>query len=212
MPRPVLALDLLDARPVLLRHVAAGRIAFAMGVRETTAANGAILLHVAEGTRFRSARAPDGSKQGSLTEWVLANASWSGGQALHVVALDDWFSVICMWQDETFAGWHVNLPRPLVRTPVGWDTEDLVLDIEVSPDGSWSLDDLEDFERAVEEGHIDARAHLAVLRGVDEALARLNRSAAPFREEWTVSPPVRLDPVPLPDGWEALAPDGDLRT
>lgn len=47
---------------MLLRHVTAGRIAFAMGVREITA------------------------------DRVLADVSWSGGEALHVVARDDWFS------------------------------------------------------------------------------------------------------------------------
>ncbi|MDQ3630273.1 MAG: DUF402 domain-containing protein [Actinomycetota bacterium] len=194
----------IDTRPVLLRHVTVGRIAMAMGVREVAAGTGVVVLHVADGTNFKSARAPDGSKQRSLTEWVLADASWSGGEALHVVRLDEWFSVICMWQHQLFAGWHVNFQRPLLPSALGWDTEDLVLDIEVAPDGSWSLEDQEDFERAVDEGHIDGRARAAVLREVDEAIGRLNRAEAPFSEDWTVRPYVRLEPVPLPDGWDVL--------
>lgn len=198
--------SLIDARPVLLRHVTAGRIALAMGVREATAGSGVAVLHVADGTNFRSARAPDGSKQRSSTDWVLAEASWSGGEALHVVRLDDWFSVICMWQHQNFAGWHVNFQRPLVPSALGWDTEDLVLDMEVAPDGSWSLEDQDDFECAVDAGHIDAGTHRAVLRAVDEALARLNQAAVPFGQDWTVPPHVSLEPVPLPDGWDSLPP------
>lgn len=194
----------MNSRPVLLRHVTGGRVAFAMGVQELVGDHGLVMLHVADGTRFKSARAPDGSKQRSITEWVLADASWSGGEALHVVQLGDWFSVICLWQQRTFAGWHVNLQLPLRSSALGWDTEDLVLDIEVASDGSWSLEDRGDFERAVEGGHIDRVTRDAVLRGVDEALIRLARRDVPFSEEWTVPPQPAREPVPLPEGWDVL--------
>ncbi len=193
-----------DARPVLLRHVSGGRIALAMGVWEFTNDQGGVMLHVADGTNFKSARAPDGSKQRSLTEWVLADASWSGGEALHVVQLGDWFSVICMWQHGSFTGWHINFQRPLRSSALGWDTEDLVLDIEVALDRSWSLEDLVEFERAVDEGHIDVEASAAVRRAVDVAVARLDRGEAPFLDDWTVPPGLFGGPFALPVGWESL--------
>lgn len=156
---------------MLLRHLTGGRVAFAMGVRELLADRARVMLHVADGTRFKSARAPDGSKQRSLAEWVLADAVWSGGEALHVVQPGDWFSVICLWQQATFAGWRINFQRPLRPSPLGWDTEDLVLDIEVAPDGSWALEDRADFEHAVDGGYFDRETQHAVMNAVEEALA-----------------------------------------
>jgi dihydroneopterin triphosphate diphosphatase len=195
---------LIDAPRVLLRHVTNGRIALAMGVREIRNRRGGVMLHVADGTTFRSARAPDGSKQRSLTEWILADVSWSGGEALHVVQLGDWFSVICLWRNRRFVGWHVNFQRPLRPSSLGWETEDLVLDIEVAPDHSWSVRDLADFENAVDEGHLEAETSAAVLRAMDEAIMRLDGGYAPFSEDWTAPPPIVASPVSLPDGWESL--------
>lgn len=88
-----------------------------MGVRELLGEANRVMLHVADGTRFKSARAPDGSRQRSLGEWVLADALWSGGEALHVVQPGDWFSVICVWKQGLFAGWHINFQRPFDPAP-----------------------------------------------------------------------------------------------
>ena len=37
-------------------------------------------------------------------------------------------------------GWYVNLQEPLRRSRLGFDTDDLILDIWVQPGGSWSLE------------------------------------------------------------------------
>ncbi len=50
----------MNSRPVLLRHLTGDRAACAMGVRELLADRARVMLHVADGTRFKSARAPDG--------------------------------------------------------------------------------------------------------------------------------------------------------
>lgn len=189
---------------MLLRHVTGGRVAFAMGVRELLSDGDHVMLHVANGTRFKSARAPDGSKQRSLAEWVLADALWSGGEALHVVKASDWFAVICLWKQETFAGWHINFQRPLRPSALGWDTEDLLLDIEVAPDGSWTLEDRADLEQAVNGGYFDCETQQAVMNAVEEALARLGRREDPFGDGWTVPPELARGPVALPAGWESL--------
>jgi NAD(P)H-flavin reductase len=35
------------------------------------------------------------------------------------------------------AGWYVNIQEPFRRTSIGFDTQDLELDIVIEPDGSW---------------------------------------------------------------------------
>lgn len=112
--------------------------------------------------------------------------------------------MICLWQQAAFAGWHINFQRPLRPSPLGWDTEDLVLDIEVATDGSWALEDRADFEHAVDEGYFDRETEHAVMNAVEEALARLGRREVPFGVGWTVLPELARGPVELPDGWESL--------
>ncbi len=44
--------------------------------------------------------------------------------------------------DRDFTCWHLNLQAPFRRTPIGYDTQDLELDLVVSPDGSFVLKDV----------------------------------------------------------------------
>jgi predicted RNA-binding protein associated with RNAse of E/G family len=54
--------------------------------------------------------------------------------------------------DREFACWYVNLQTAFVRTSVGYDTQDLELDIVVTPDGTWTLKDLDVLDDRVAEG------------------------------------------------------------
>jgi predicted RNA-binding protein associated with RNAse of E/G family len=60
-----------------------------------------------------------------------------------------------------FTGWYVNFAAPPVPTPDGIESMDLVLDMFVLPDGSWSWKDREDFDRAVDDGVLEP--HLPAL-------------------------------------------------
>ena len=55
-------------------------------------------------------------------------------------------------RDGEFAGWYVNLQEPLRRSPLGFETDDLVLDIRIQPDGSWAWKDEDELEEAVRLG------------------------------------------------------------
>jgi len=56
--------------------------------------------------------------------------------------------------DREFACWYINLQTAFVRTAIGYDTQDLELDIIVLPDGSWTLKDLDVLDDRVAEGRI----------------------------------------------------------
>lgn len=43
--------------------------------------------------------------------------------------------------ERKFDGWYVNLQGPFRRTPLGFDTQDLELDVLVELDGTWSYKD-----------------------------------------------------------------------
>lgn len=98
------------------------------------------------------------------------------------------------WVDGRYVGWYVNLERPWRRSAHGVDSDDLTLDVVVTPDlSSWSWKDEDELAWAVEHGAMSAAdAELARDAG-EEAIALVSSSAWPFVDD---------DPV-----WSACAPD-----
>jgi hypothetical protein len=87
---------------------------------------------------------------------------------------------------------YVNFQEPLRRTPIGFDTVDLVLDLVVSPDGGCRRKDEEDFARAVAAGQIPPETAEVVLADAVHMEAVAAAAGAPFDEDWrSWRPPVR---------------------
>jgi hypothetical protein len=120
-------------------------------------------------------------------DWLLRDQPWHTISQLNLVRWDAGHAVELLWEAETgdFAGWYVNIQEPLRRSALGFDTDDLVLDIWVEPDGTWRWKDEDELEEAVELGRFtQAQA--------DEIRAEGER--------------VLVEP-PWPTGWEDWRPD-----
>lgn len=88
------------------------------------------------------------------------------------------------WEADTwrFDGWYVNLQSPFVRTSLGFDATDDILDIEIEIDRSWAWKDEDELEEAV--------------------LAR-----EPYTKPWVDWRPDERWSIPaLPNGWQSLPP------
>ncbi|MGQ0434517.1 MAG: DUF402 domain-containing protein [Microthrixaceae bacterium] len=117
------------------------------------------------------------------------------------------YSVIRTWNaaDERFHGWYVNLEQPWIRTTVGFDSRDDVLDVTTSSDLSqWHLKDADELDFAVKVGLFttaDARAIHATAESTAEDIVHRRW---PFDDAtWDrVLPPELLAPSSLPDGWD----------
>ena len=97
-----------------------------------------------------------------------------------------------------FVGWYINLASPWARFPLGFDTEDHVLDVVVADDrSSWEWKDADDLAWMVERGaYAEDRAEL-IRRNGEAAIARLERREPPFDDDSWSS--VAIDPSwPLP--------------
>ena len=106
-------------------------------------------------------------------------------------------SLYLFFDDGRFGNWYVNLERPLLRTPVGFDTFDEKLDIVVEPDGRWQLKDEDELEQAAALGMLDA----AAVRG--EAARVL--AAPPWPTGWEDWRPDPAWPLPaLLPGWDVV--------
>ncbi len=106
-------------------------------------------------------------------------------RTLHFFAPDTWARVILVWTGTgEFRGWYVNLELPPVRTHDGIRTMDLVLDVQVHPDGSWAWKDREEFDEAVRRGVLD-RELLGTLEDHAHAvLAQASARTGPFEARW----------------------------
>lgn len=66
--------------------------------------------------------------------------------------------------------WYVNIQEPFRRTPLGVDTQDLELDIVISPDGSWQFKDDELLEPWIERGRY-SESEVAAIRAEGARIA-----------------------------------------
>ena len=80
--------------------------------------------------------------------------------------------------ERAFAGWYVNLQEPFRRTPIGYDTYDLELDVWIPAGGGWSFKDDELLDVRVDEGRFTT-AEAAEIRALGAEIgAMLDRGAA----------------------------------
>ena len=117
-------------------------------------------------------------------------------------------SILLLWAAEfrEFLLWYVNLEDPMVRTHIGFDYLDRLLDIEIAPDLSrWKWKDEDELEDAVACGILTSQeAH--VIRAEGEAvIAALDAGQPPFDELWDRWRPDPGWPTPgFPEGWSDL--------
>ena len=94
----------------------------------------------------------------------------------------------------------------MVRTPIGFDYLDRLLDIEISPDLSrWEWKDEDELEEAVARGIVTSQeAHVIRAEG-ESVIAALDAGHPPFDEPWDRWRPDPCWPTPsFPEGWRDL--------
>jgi hypothetical protein len=105
-----------------------------------------------------------------------------------------------------FAGWYINMQSPFLRTDMGFDATDNILDIWVGLDGSISWKDDDELDEAVRTGAVKAEAAREIRREAARA-AETVRGREPFTDAWTRWRPDAAWPVPaLKPGWESVPP------
>ena len=186
---------------VLLRHVHEGRAYFAVPAR-IVADDDVVAWWIAPGTPgIYPLGLADERLLLPLREWATREHAWYGSGNLDVTRPGDWYGLRLFWSgDGAFEAWYVNLQEPLRRTPRGFDTRDLQLDLLVRPDGSCELKDEDHLAQAVAFGHVDAE----LARGLREEVERL-RANPPWPTGWEGWRPDPAWPVPeLPPDWDRV--------
>ena len=131
--------------------------------------------------------------------------AWEGHGVLMLQRPWESYAVWHFWNgpERAFAGWYLNLQEPFRRTAVGYDTQDLELDVWMPSRGGWSFKDEDLLEVRVREGRF-TQDEVASIRALgDEIGAMLDQSEQWWDASWSKWRP---DPSwrgpTLPAGWE----------
>lgn len=165
------------------------------------------VLYQAPDTVFRGARTPTGTKiRDRSAEWVSMDLVWAGGSLIRLIEPCAWQCVDVEFDAAgNFIGWYVNFQEPVRRTALGFDTVDLVLDLVVAADSTWSLKDEDDFERAASVGQLQQRTAEQVRAAAERMISVVEGSGPPFSEKYWLSwrPPPHWTVPALPANWAA---------
>jgi Protein of unknown function (DUF402) len=137
--------------------------------------------------------------------------AWAGHGVLTLRRPGEAYSVWHFWDgpERRFTGWYLNLEEPFRRTAIGYDTQDLELDVWVPVDEPWRFKDEELLAERVRDGRYTAEQAAATRALGAEIGALLDRGARWWDEDWTSFAPDPGWRAPaFPDGWEdAPVPD-----
>ena len=130
---------------------------------------------------------------------------WSGHGVLQLQRPGEMHAVWVFWEgpERAFAAWYVNIQEPFRRTSLGFDTQDLELDLVIALDGSWRWKDDELIEAWVEKGRW-TQGEVDAIRAEGKRIAtELDAGRRWWSDSWAAWEPDPGWPVPaLPPGWE----------
>lgn len=179
---------------VVLRQLFRGRIwsVHACHVVEDGPA-GTVLWLPAEGTRM-------GAEGELFGDWTLVPGRVHRAGILRLTEAESLHSLLRFEHDDGgFRGWYVNFERPQRHTPVGFDIDDLLLDLWFPAAGEPRWLDEDELAEGLAGGFV-SRVDAAAARAEGERLLR----EPPFPtgwEDWRPDP--GWEQPRLPDGWDA---------
>lgn len=176
------------------------------------------------GIRTKMRKKPSGERLTALdihqTLPVLVDSSWVETDVLMLIPTGAAHAIYVMWDAVPLnprnkelwrrdllhrqpLRWYVNLQNPIRRNPLGIDTWDNMLDIEITPDRkSWRWKDEQELEEAVAVGLYTAAEAQEIRAEGERVIERLRNNRSPFCDGWEKwSPPADWTVPTLPAGW-----------
>jgi hypothetical protein len=167
---------------------------------------------VADTSELLATYLPEGAPFGYLPGWPhpwSPQPAWRGHGVLMLQRPGESFAVWHFWEgpNRAFARWYVNFQEPFRRTTVGYDTQDLELDLVVYPDRSWRLKDADLVEQRVREGRFTAAVADSIRADAQRMIRELGAGRCSFDDRWAAwQPDPSWAPPALPPGWEEARP------
>lgn len=133
---------------------------------------------------------------------------WQGHGVLMVQRPGEDHAMWHFWRgrDRAFDHWYVNIQEAFRRTSIGFDTQDLELDIVVPLDGTWQFKDGDLLAEHVRLGRYTTAQVDAVLELGERLGAELDAGRRWWDETWsTWTPDPSWYPVSLPPDWDLVS-------
>ena len=130
---------------------------------------------------------------------------WTGHGVLQLQQPGAMHAVWVFWQGprRELSSWYVNIQEPFRRSSIGFDTQDLELDLVIAPDGSWRFKDDERLEPWIERGRWSREEVDAIRAEGERVAAELEAGRRWWSQDWASWEPDPAWPIPpIPDGWE----------
>ncbi|MFB8290662.1 DUF402 domain-containing protein [Kitasatospora purpeofusca] len=150
----------------------------------------------------------DGLEHLASGSWELEPWAWRDTVLRSRFETGSWFS---LHHFQSPAGeplrLYVNFERPAVRTRIGIDTLDLLVDLVVDPDlSSWRWKDEDEYAHGRRLGLVTEADHRAVDHAREHAIGLLQERRGPFGFPWPAWAPDPAWPLPvLPPGAQQAA-------
>ena len=155
-----------------------------------------LVTYVAAGTPFSFPPHP------LVHPWRGNHSTWVGHGMLMLQRPGDAYAVFVLWHGEEreFRSWYLNLQEPFRRTDVGYDTQDLELDLILHPDGRIEWKDDELLDARVEEGRFTQDQAREIRAEGERVIAE-----SPWPTGWEDwRPPEDWGPLGLPRDWHVV--------
>ena len=130
-------------------------------------------------------------------DWTLRVFSWQTNRILMFLEPDKYYSCWMFWDHASnqFTSYYINFQLPYQRSPLGFDTLDLALDLVIDPQMLWHWKDEEEYREGIREGGIQAIWAKGIEASLPEVLDRIEQHSYPSAC------------MPMDDSWENWQPD-----
>jgi hypothetical protein len=193
---------------VAIREIWDGRVWYARPATVVRDEPNLTMLHVPPRVHAKEPVNADGAPLRIPTaEWELRDAMRGDTSNLSFAFPDTPYSVILGYEaDGGLREYYVNLQTPLVRSPVGFDTVEHILDVTIPPDrSSWSWKDEDELAEAVDRGLFTEEDTAWFRYWGERAVEHVLLREPPFDEDWSAwrPDPAWAEPA-LPADWDLL--------
>ena len=200
--------------PVVWRSRPHGQIGYVMPVTVVVDSPAVTVLFQAPGSICKQRTGKRSGPRGRgmrIGDWDGKHEDrlWSGSPNLRVHKWGTAHAIIRLWDVASDAayGWYVNLEAPWRRTSIGFDTQDLVLDITVADDlSSWAWKDEDELAWSVSIGKYSDEEAAGIRDEGLHVVRALENRAWPFVSDWSMwRPNVQWEIPNLPSNWEDIS-------
>jgi protein associated with RNAse G/E len=118
-----------------------------------------------------------------------------------------YYSTIFIWNGTSgqFVCYYINFQLPFRRTPLGFDTLDLDLDLIIDPSLEWEWKDEVEYQDGIRAGGIKAEWVREVEQAKIKVFERIEKHAYPLTSPWLNWKPDSSWELPfLPENWDEV--------